>query len=51
MEAPPRLTLAPGPPGPVIVPEMLYVGTAAVKVRFMTCALLIVTGWLAGVKT
>ena len=46
LAAPLNVTVAPLPA--VIVPEILQVITAAVKFTAVTLALLMVTGWLAG---
>ena len=50
VEAPVRLTVAPAPPGPLMVPLMAYVSSAEAK--FATALPpLTVTAWLAGVNT
>ena len=50
VEVPVKLTVAPGPPGPPIVPERLKVADAEVKLTLIAWALLIVIAWLAGVN-
>ena len=50
LEAPLRFTVAPAPPTPLIVPEMLYVATVAPKFTPVTLAELTVTTWLTGLK-
>ena len=47
---PVRMTVAPGPPAPLIVPEMLYVSTADVKSAVAPFPLR-VSAWLGGEKT
>ena len=48
LAGPLRVTVAPFPPAPLMVPEMVYV--TVLKLTPVRLALLTVAGWLAGVK-